>query len=73
MLRVGGAAVYATCAVSPAQNDGVVHAALTAAFHEYGVVAAVRYVLMFSLLVALSQPHSLYHVITTLRIFFLII
>ncbi|XP_047535675.1 5-methylcytosine rRNA methyltransferase nsun-4 [Vanessa atalanta] len=42
LSRVGGAVVYCTCALSPAQNDGVVHAALQRAFREHALVAAVR-------------------------------
>ncbi|XP_041982027.1 5-methylcytosine rRNA methyltransferase NSUN4 [Aricia agestis] len=42
LVRVGGALVYSTCALSPAQNDGALHAALAAAFRDHGVVATVK-------------------------------
>ncbi|XP_045451345.1 5-methylcytosine rRNA methyltransferase NSUN4 [Melitaea cinxia] len=42
LVRVGGAVVYSTCSLSPAQNDGVVRAALQRAFGEHSVVASIR-------------------------------
>lgn len=42
LVRPGGTVVYATCSLSPVQNDGVVHMALTQAFREHGVTATIR-------------------------------
>lgn len=42
LARPGGSVVYATCSLSPVQNDGVVHMALSQAFREHGITAAVR-------------------------------
>lgn len=42
LVRVGGSVVYSTCSLSPAQNDGVVRAALQRAFTEHSLVASIR-------------------------------
>ncbi|XP_053610282.1 5-methylcytosine rRNA methyltransferase NSUN4 [Plodia interpunctella] len=42
LVRVGGAVVYSTCALSPVQNDGPVHLALKMAFEQDSVVAVVK-------------------------------
>lgn len=42
LLRPGGTLVYATCSLSPVQNDGVVHMALSTAFREHGITATIK-------------------------------
>lgn len=42
LVRPGGSLVYATCSLSPVQNDGVVHMALSQAFREHGITATVK-------------------------------
>lgn len=42
LVRPGGSLVYATCSLSPVQNDGVVHMALSTAFREHGLTATVK-------------------------------
>lgn len=42
LVRPGGSVVYATCSLSPVQNDGVVHMALSQAFREHGITATIR-------------------------------
>lgn len=38
----GGQVVYSTCSLSPVQNDGVVHMALSKCFTEHGITAKVK-------------------------------
>lgn len=38
----GGQVVYSTCSLSPVQNDGVVHMALSKVFNEHGITAKVK-------------------------------
>lgn len=38
----GGQIVYSTCSLSPVQNDGVVHMALSKCFTEHGITAKVK-------------------------------
>lgn len=38
----GGQIVYSTCSLSPVQNDGVVHMALSKCFNEHGITAKVK-------------------------------
>lgn len=42
LVKVGGTVVYATCSLSPVQNDGVVHMALKHAFEAHSVVATIK-------------------------------
>ncbi|XP_046989018.1 5-methylcytosine rRNA methyltransferase NSUN4 [Schistocerca americana] len=42
MVRVGGSVVYATCSLSPIQNDGVVHMALRKIWEETKVQVEIR-------------------------------
>lgn len=42
LVRVGGAVVYSTCSLSPAQNDCALQAALQLTFTDHGIVTAVR-------------------------------
>ncbi|XP_052871065.1 5-methylcytosine rRNA methyltransferase NSUN4-like [Anopheles cruzii] len=42
LLRPGGTLVYSTCSLSPVQNDGVVHMALSNIFNELGITVTIR-------------------------------
>lgn len=42
MLKPGGSLVYSTCSLSPIQNDGVIHMALSKAFSEFYITATIK-------------------------------
>lgn len=42
LLKPGGSLVYATCSLSPIQNDGVVHMALSNVFREFSITATIK-------------------------------
>lgn len=42
LVKPGGDIVYSTCSLSPIQNDGVVHMALSKIFNEYGITMTVK-------------------------------
>lgn len=42
LLKPGGSLVYATCSLSPIQNDGVVHMALSNVFRDLSITATIK-------------------------------
>jgi 16S rRNA C967 or C1407 C5-methylase (RsmB/RsmF family) len=42
LLKPGGDLVYSTCSLSPIQNDGVIHMALSSVFKEHGVTVTIK-------------------------------
>lgn len=42
LLKPGGSLVYSTCSLSPIQNDGVIHMALSNAFKEHGITMTIN-------------------------------
>ncbi|XP_070509200.1 5-methylcytosine rRNA methyltransferase NSUN4 [Chironomus tepperi] len=42
LLKPGGDLVYSTCSLSPIQNDGVIHMALSNVFKEHGISVTIK-------------------------------
>lgn len=42
LLKPGGSLVYSTCSLSPVQNDGVVHMAMSTVFKEHGITLTIN-------------------------------
>lgn len=42
LLKVNGTLVYSTCSLSPIQNDGVVHMAMSKAFTDFNITFAIK-------------------------------